>query len=86
MPASLSNQQELNDILEFEQKLQRSLSPVQPNREFVTHVKTRLVSTPDVILENRQTLRSIQVLAFGLFAGILFIWMIRFLYRVRDQS
>ncbi len=67
---------------ELENSLLARLNPVQPNPEFVTHLRNRLSRGDDVFLERQATgLTLLWVIGAGLFAGALLIWLTRRLGR-----
>lgn len=69
--------QENYDILE--QRLQTTLNPVRPNPEFVSHLRYRLATPDEVILEtrSRDPLILITIFSSGLFIGVLILWLWR---------
>jgi hypothetical protein len=66
-------------ITEFEDYLNHSLTQIQPNPVFVVNLQKRLTSEPTTILENRTVQKSYLIVAFAIFGGLLFIWLIKYL-------
>ncbi len=66
--------------VQFEQQLQLSLHPVNPDPEFVFTLKKKLV-TPDMVVYERQSRAySLLIIAAGLLAGVLVLMVSRRLY------
>ncbi|MDR3576303.1 MAG: hypothetical protein P4L50_20745 [Anaerolineaceae bacterium] len=63
--------------LDLEKSLQFSLSPVQPNPEFVYRLRGRLTESPSIMIEQRTTAAAFVVVAIGLFVGAFLVWLIR---------
>ena len=63
----------------LEEQLMFSLSPVEPPRPFVDHLRRRLTQAPEVVLERRTGEGSGLFLwvLMGLGLGILMVWMWR---------
>lgn len=65
---------------EIEQQLKLSLRPVQPDREFVDHLYTRLTSPSITVLERRESLAfSLLLAAAALLLGVVLIVLMRLL-------
>ena len=62
-------------VSDLERSLENALSPVKPNPDFVHNLQSRLSSTPVVFLENRSAQKAYVIVAFGLFSGVLIIWL-----------
>jgi hypothetical protein len=66
------------DVESLEQQLMRSLRPVQPNRQFVDHLHSRLTTPVDTTVERRQHLGfSLLLIAGSLASGVFVVWLIR---------
>lgn len=70
-----------NDRIEsLEQDLLRSLRPVQPNPEFVTHLRRRLATPATTVVESRPaalTSLVLFILGLGLAVGLFLVWVVR---------
>jgi hypothetical protein len=68
-----------DDYDSLEQRLQTTLNPVRPDPEFVSHLRYRLATPDDVILETRtrDPLILTAVFSSGLFIGVLILWLLR---------
>lgn len=66
---------------EIEQQLKLSLRPVQPDREFVDHLYTRLTSPSITVLERRRESLAFSLLlaAAALLLGVVLIVLMRLL-------
>jgi hypothetical protein len=62
---------------DLEQALLQSLSPVDPNPEFVGRLSVRFKRSPVTILENRTFWGAYIIMALGLFAGTFLLWLIQ---------
>lgn len=66
------------DVESLEQQLMRSLRPVQPDRQFVDHLHSRLTTPVDTTVERRQHLGfSLLLIAGSLASGVFLVWLIR---------
>jgi hypothetical protein len=65
------------DLDELERKLINSLSPVQPDPQFVTRLQTRLSTPATVVLEDPVRTGAFLIIAGGLFAGALLVWLLQ---------
>lgn len=70
----------------LEQQLKVSLRPVQPDREFVDHLHSRLTTPSLTIIERRESVAfSLLLVAGALLFGIFFVWLMRqFRHRLAD--
>jgi hypothetical protein len=59
----------------FEYKLEKLLSPRQANPEFVKNLKHRLLTQPKITLETRRRYKAFWIIAAGLFAGAMTIFL-----------
>ena len=65
------------NIEKIEEKLGRSLRPIQPNNEFIYRLQKRLVPQKIIQLE-KGNIRFVIVSTFlGLFIGIFIVWILR---------
>jgi hypothetical protein len=65
------------NIEKIEEKLGRSLRPIQPNNEFVYRLQKRLVPQKTIQLE-KGSISLILVSSFlGLFIGVFIVWILR---------
>ena len=71
------NQQVLDRLVGFEFRLQKSLHPIQPDPEFVSHLRGRLSASPTITLDTRSSRKLFVIVASGLFWGVLLIWLIK---------
>ena len=60
---------------DLEQFLFSSLSPVEPDTEFVNRLKDRFERQPTTVLEHRTFWGIYLIVASGLFIGILSFWL-----------
>lgn len=67
--------------IDLEKTLQFSLSPVQPNPEFVYRLRGRLTEPPSIMIEPRKTAAAFVVVTLGLFVGVFFVWLIRAIFK-----
>ncbi|HMD90811.1 MAG TPA: hypothetical protein VKF38_16770 [Anaerolineaceae bacterium] len=67
--------------IDLEKSLQFSLSPVQPNPEFVCRLRGRLIEPPSIMIEPRKTAAAFVVVTLGLFVGVFFVWLIRAIFK-----
>ena len=70
-----------NEDIDLEKSLQFSLSPVQPNPEFVYRLRSRLSQPPSIIIERRTTATAFVVVTLGLFVGAFLVWLIRTIFK-----
>ncbi len=76
MDISLS--QSMDIFSKLETNLQRSLNPVSPNPEFITHLHQRLTRPATVILEQPgKGPIWILVVVGGLVSGVVLVWLLR---------
>jgi hypothetical protein len=62
----------------LEQQLRLSLQPVQPNREFVDHLHTRLVTPSSMTIERQHNAGlSLLLAALSLATGFFMVWSYR---------
>lgn len=66
-----------DQIMSYENRLQRSLHPVQPDPEFITKLRSRLTTSPSIILDTRSSRKAFIIISAGLFSGALLIWLLR---------
>lgn len=78
--AAHMNPQNLDMLDNFEQELENSLAPINPNPEFVYRLRRRLLSEPTIILEQQKNTIMFLVVSLGLFIGALLIWAMRKLH------
>ena len=67
--------------IDLENSLQFSLSPVQPNPDFVYRLRGRLTESPSIIMERKTTATAFVVVALGLFVGAFLVWLIRTIFK-----
>ena len=68
----------------LEAQLKQSLRPVQPNKDFVNHLQTRLTTPNPMTIERRQTTGlSLLLVSFSLLSGALIILLMR---QIRRQA
>lgn len=70
----------MNELIDLESMLENRLSvlrPVNPNPEFVSHLRHKLTSRPRIYLERRRSPLIGLVIGLGLFVGVLSIWLVR---------
>ena len=60
---------------DLEQFLFLSLSPVEPNTEFVNRLKDRFERRPTMVLEHQTFWGAYLIVASGLFVGVLSLWL-----------
>ena len=72
----------IDDDVDLEKSLQFSLSPVQPNPEFVYRLRDRLTAPPSIMIEPRKTAAAFVIVMFGLFTGVFLIWLIRTIFKI----
>jgi len=65
----------------FERFLSTSLGEVEPDPEFVGHLRRRLTHKPEVELEKSPLLAAYFVIGAGLFSGALLFWLLSQVYR-----
>jgi hypothetical protein len=65
----------MNPEDDLEQFLFSSLSPVEPNTEFVNRLKDRFERRPTTVLEHRTFWGVYLIVASGLFVGMLSFWL-----------
>ncbi|MEI8133337.1 MAG: hypothetical protein WCG34_12965 [Leptolinea sp.] len=65
----------ITDTDPFEYKLERLLCPKQANPEFVQKLKNRLLAQPRITIETRRQYKAFWVIAAGLFAGALAVFL-----------
>lgn len=78
-----------SDSEALENQLQSFLNPVQANPEFVSRLKTRLITQPSVVMERRNKMAAFVVAAFGLFVGAFLVWavyLVRSIFSRRSSS
>jgi hypothetical protein len=61
----------------LEEQLRMSLNPINPDPEFVHRLRTRLVSRPNITVEQRPGVPVFIIIACGLFSGALLVWLLR---------
>jgi hypothetical protein len=62
----------------FENQLALTLNPVQPDPEFAGRLRKRVFLEPAVLVENHRSLaKAYLIIAFGLFCGVLLVWLLR---------
>ena len=67
-----------NLIEAFENKLALILNPVQPDPEFAGRLRKRVFLEPVVLVEQHRSLaKAYLIVAFGLFGGVLLVWLLR---------
>ena len=67
-----------NLIEVFENKLALTLNPVEPDPEFAGRLRKRVFLEPVVLVEQHRSLaKGFLIFAFGLFGGVLLLWLIR---------
>jgi hypothetical protein len=72
---------------EIENELFSSLSPVNPDPVFVTRLEERLKTQPLIVLERNSVMGAYLVVAFGLFGGVLLIWLLNIIFtNIRKTS
>lgn len=59
----------------FEGKLEQLLHPRQANPEFVSTLKQRLLTTPEITLETRRSYTAFWIIAVSLFIGALTVFL-----------
>lgn len=64
----------------LEAYLSSSLGMVDPDPDFVGHLRSRLVHKPDVELEKPQYLAAIWLIGAGLFSGACLFWLLGRVY------
>ncbi len=74
------------DSRTIEEKLESFLRPVNPKEEFASNLKNRLLTEPEITIENSDNL-SIIILVCSIFIfGVLFVWILfRFFSRNNDE-
>jgi hypothetical protein len=70
-----------DEDIDLEKSLQFSLSPVQPNPEFVYRLRGRLTASPTIIIERRTKAAAFVVVTLGLFLGVFLVWLIRTIFK-----
>jgi hypothetical protein len=65
-----------DEIAPFENKLGRLLSPRRANPEFVQNLKHKLLTEPAITVEIRRKYLAFWVIAAGLFAGALTLFLV----------
>jgi len=64
-----------DDVDSFEFQLERLSRPRQANPEFVKKLKHRLLTKPRITVENRKQYKAFWIIAVGLFAGALAVFL-----------
>jgi|APLow6443716910_1056828.scaffolds.fasta_scaffold225616_1 hypothetical protein len=67
----------ISNIEKIEEKLGRSLIPIQPNNEFVNRLQKRLVPQKTIQIEKDSIRFAIVSTFLGLFIGVLIVWILR---------
>jgi hypothetical protein len=75
----LNDQEFSTNLIEaFENKLALTLNPVQPDPEFAGRLRKRVFLEPTVLIEkHRSFAKAFLIFAFGLFGGVLLVWLLR---------
>jgi hypothetical protein len=75
MPAAVYSPAAVESL---EQQLRLTLRPIQPDKQFVDHLHTRLTTSPAMTLERRSsTALGLLLIAFSLMTGVLIVGIIR---------
>lgn len=61
--------------------LRTTFNPVQPSDDFVYRVERHLIAHPSVIMENKTAAKAYLVMAGGLFAGVLGLWLLQRMFK-----
>lgn len=64
-------------ISTIEDKLRRFLKPVHPDPEFIHQLRSRLVTTPSVVIEHRSKGMAFVIFGLSLFIGVFMVWFIK---------
>lgn len=65
------------NIEKIEEKLGRSLRPIQPNNEFVYRLQKRLVPQKTIQVEKNSIGFALVSTFLGLFIGVFIVWILR---------
>jgi hypothetical protein len=77
---TMKNNAEEN-IAEFENYLNHSLTQIRPDPIFVVNLQKRLSTGPSAILERKTAETSYLMIAAAVFSGLFLFWLIRYLIR-----
>jgi hypothetical protein len=72
-----SDRPDPGELDELERQLELSLSPVQPDPQFVYRLQVRLSKPATVVLDNPSRTGAFLIVAGGLFVGAMLIWLIQ---------
>lgn len=64
-------------VEDLEQQLLFSLRPVQPSKEFVSHLQQRLTTPPAMTVEREYKILGLLMVATSLFTGLLLVLLMR---------
>ena len=68
---------DMANIEKIEEKLGRSLRPIQPNNEFVYRLQKRLIPQKTIQVERRGIGFALVSTFLGLFIGVFIVWILR---------
>lgn len=68
---------DMANIERIEEKLGRSLRPIQPNNEFVYRLQKRLVPQKTIQVEKNNIGFALVSTFLGLFIGVFIVWILR---------
>lgn len=68
---------DMANIEKIEEKLGRSLRPIQPNNEFVYRLQKRLVPQKTIQVEKNNIGFALVSTFLGLFIGVFIVWILR---------
>lgn len=71
---------EVEQFSQLEEQLRRTYGQVKPAPEFIETLQRRLITPPEVILENRRNGLVFLILVGGLVGGVILFVLIRALY------
>ena len=70
---------------DLEKQLKISLRPVDPNPVFIEHLQNRLLTTPEISLERRNTALSMLLVAMSMVFGLFLVWITHRLRRAAQS-
>lgn len=83
MEDSKNNLASLEDpIQRIEVRISGGFDPVQPDPEFVRHLRYRLANPPEVYLENRPKFVRIYLILGGISVAMIILWLINRMRRM----
>lgn len=70
----------------LENKLDRYLHPVSPERDFIERLRYRLLVKPEITIEYPNYLYMILFICFNFLFGVGLIWLLGRIFRDRDKK